>query len=229
MNSRVSLRLAFSIAAILVGFTSYAHAGPPLICHVIEIGQAKSLPLIDWNQRGSAGYDPKNLTRDTLAILDSNPPVLVRMETLRRAAIYARQDAPAAKELLTRLHARSADSDAAGHSNALAWFDVGYLAETYKQWFGKGEPNPAAGLDGYGWVKKAIRLRGQDLHGDDPEMEFAAALITLQGPESYRQDHAKKAMAGAKNDPLLAKNLASGFHSQTIAELLTSAPAGGEK
>ena len=34
----------------------------------------------------------KNLTRDTLAILDSNTPVLVRMETLRRATIYARQN-----------------------------------------------------------------------------------------------------------------------------------------
>jgi hypothetical protein len=36
---------------------------------------------------------------------------------------------------------------------------------------GKGEPNPASGIDGYGWVKKAIGLRGPD----DLEMEFAAA------------------------------------------------------
>ncbi len=43
----------------------------------------------------------------TLAILDSNPAVLVRMETLRRATLYARQDPPSAKELLTRLRARA--------------------------------------------------------------------------------------------------------------------------
>ena len=82
MNSPVFPRLAISIAAILVGFTTYAQAGPPLICHPIEIGQAKSLAWIDWNQKGSGGYDLKNLTRETLAILDSKTSVLVRMETL---------------------------------------------------------------------------------------------------------------------------------------------------
>ena len=220
MNSPVFARLAFSIVAIVFGLTTFAHAGPPLICHVIEIGQAKSLPMVDpW--KGNAGYDLKNLTRDTLAILDSSTPVLVRMETLRRATIYARQDPPVAKELLTGLYARAANSDAAGHPDALAWFDAGYLIEAYKQWIGKGEPNPAAGLDGYGLIKKAIGSRGQD-----PEMEFAAALVTLTGPESDHQDHARKAMAGAKNDPLLAQNLAANFNRQTIAELLTNPPAG---
>jgi len=221
MNSRAFPRLAISIAIVLVGFTSYAQAGPPLICHPIEIGQAKSLPWIDWNQKGTGGYDLKNLTRDTLAILDSSAPVLLRMETLRRATIYARQDPQVAKELLTRLQARAATSTDSGLSEALAWFDVGYLIETYQQWIGKAEPNPAAGLDGYAWVKKAVRLRGQD-----PEMEFAAALITLTGPESDHREHARKAVAGAGNDPLLAQNLASDFHSQTVSELLTKAPTG---
>ncbi len=221
MNSHAFPRLAISIAVVLVGFTSYAQAGPPLICHPIEIGQAKSLPWIDWNQKGTGGYDLKNLTRDTLAILDSSAPVLLRMETLRRATIYARQDPQVAKELLTRLQARAANATDSGLSEALARFDVGYLIETYQQWIGKAEPNPAAGLDGYAWVKKAVRLRGQD-----PEMEFAAALITLTGPESDHREHARKAMAGASNDPLLAQNLASDFHSQTISELLTKAPTG---
>ena len=221
MNSHAFPRLAISIAVVLVGFTTYAQAGPPLICHPIEIGQAKSLPWIDWNQKGTGGYDLKNLTRDTLAILDSSAPVLLRMETLRRATIYARQDPQVAKELLTRLQARAATSTDSGLSEALAWFDVGYLIETYQQWIGKAEPNPAAGLDGYAWVKKAVRLRGQD-----PEMEFAAALVTLTGPESDHREHARKAMAGAGNDPLLAQNLASDFHSQTVSELLTKAPTG---
>jgi len=221
MNSHAVSRLAISIVAVLLGFTTFAQAGPPLICHPIEIGPAKSLPWVDWTHKGSTDYDLKNLTRDTLAILDSNAPVLVRMETLRRATIYARQDPQAAKELITRLQARAANSDAAGHSDALAWFDVGYLSEAYKQWMGKGEPNPAAGLDGYNWVRKAISLRGSD-----PEMEFAAALITLSGPQGAHQDHVRKAMAGAKNDTLLAQNLASNFNRQTISELLVTAPTG---
>src|SRR5437879_5731584 len=218
MNSPVFPRLAISIAAILVGFTTYAQAGPPLICHPIEIGQAKSLAWIDWNQKGSGGYDLKNLTRETLAILDSKTSVLVRMETLRRATIYARHDPQVAKELLTRLHERAANSDAAGYSEALAWFDVGYLAETYKQWMGQGEPNPASGLDGYGWVKRAISLRGQD-----PQMEFAAALITVGGLEEDHQEHLQKATRGATIDPLLARNLATHFmvnKGKTASEML---------
>jgi hypothetical protein len=214
MNSRAFSRLAITVAAIVVGFTTYAQAGPPLICHRIEIGQATSLPLIDWNRKDTGGYDLKNLTRDTLAILESKTSVLVRMETLRRATIYARHDPQVAKELLTRLHARAANSDSTGHSDALAWFDVGYLAEAYKQRIGKAVPNPAAGLDGYVWIKKAISLRGED-----PEMEFAAALVTLSGPESDHREHARKAIAGAKNDPLLAQNLSSEFHGRIISEL----------
>src|SRR2546429_8323872 len=92
MNSRLFRHLLISIVAILLGFTTTAFAGPPLICHPIEIGQAKSLPLIDWNQKGTGSYDLKNLSRDTLAILNPSTPVLVRMETLRRATLYARQD-----------------------------------------------------------------------------------------------------------------------------------------
>jgi len=224
MNSRISWRLAIIVVAILMGFTASAQAGPPLICHPFQIGPAKSLPWVDWNQKRSNGYDLKNLTRDTQAILGSNTPVLVRMETLRRATLYARLDQQVAKELLTRLYARATNSDAAGHSDALAWFDVGYLVETYGQWLPQGDSNPASGLEGYSWVKKALSLRGQD-----PEMEFAAALITLAGPEADHQDHVRKAIAGAKNDPLLAQNLASNFNRQTISELLANTLAGGLK
>ena len=221
MNSHAFSNLAISIVAVLLGFTTFAQAGPALICHPIEIGQAQSLPWVEWNHRGSTGYDLKNLTRDTLAILDSNASVLVRMETLRRATIYARQDSEVAKELITRLQARAANSEAAGQPDALAWFDAGYLAEAYKQWLGNGRPNPASGLDGYSLVQKAISLRGPD-----PEMEFAAALITLSGPDRAHRDHVQKAMAGAKFDPLLAQNLASSFNHETISELLVAAPAG---
>src|ERR1700723_3808405 len=165
MNSTSISRLTISIAAVVLGFSTIALAGSPLVCHAIAIGPAKTLPWVDPNyHKGDGSYDLKNLVADTLAILDSNPSVLVRMETLRRATIYARQDPQVAKELLTRLYARATDSDA-GSPGALAWFDAGYLTEAYKQWLGKREPNPASSLDGYGWVRKAISLRGSD-----PEM-----------------------------------------------------------
>jgi hypothetical protein len=223
MKSRLFPHTVIGMTAILLGFTTSVKAGPPLICHPIDIGQAKTLPQVDWNRIGNGGYDLKNLTRDTLAILDSSTPVLVRMETLRRATLYARQDPQVAKELLTRLQARAADSKAAGHRDALASFDFGYLVETYKEWVGQNQPNPARGVDGYGWVKKAISLRGSD-----PEMEFAAALITLSGPEKDHRKHLQKAMAGAKSDPLLARNLDSTFNGRTMSALLTRSPASGK-
>lgn len=218
MKSRFSIRLVTSILLLLALITPVL-AGPPLICHRLEIGKAKSLPWIgnSWNLTGNENYDTRNLVRDTLAILDSNPPVIVRMETLRRATLYARNDAQAAKELLTRLHARTESKQ----PDALAWFDLGYLAATYGQWLPKSENNPAAGLDAYALVRKAIGLRG-----GDPEMEFAAALITLRGPEKEHVEHTQKAMAGAKGDPLLAQNLSLQFlgEKQTVAETLTSKP-----
>jgi len=223
-----SPRFAIVLVAAVLCFASIAQAGPPLICHTIEIGQAKSLPWIghNWNLSGSENYDTKNLARDTLDILGPDTPVLVRMETLRRATLYARQDPLAAKELLAKLHARATSAGSSGHTDALAWFDVGYLAETYKQWIGqswmrvsKDEQNPAAGVDGYALVKRAIGLRGSD-----PQMEFAAALITLSGPQEEHRQHSLKAIAGAKTDALLAQNLATHFNgpqSQTVSEMLT--------
>jgi len=165
-----SLGLFVAMIATSLLLATVAQAGPPLICHTIEIGQAKSLPWNghNWNLSGGESYDTKNLVRDTLEILVPDTPILVRMETLRRATLYARKDPVAAKELLARLHARATSAESSGHPEALAWFDVGYLAETYKQWIGQNLPhitdgmrmdaNPAAGVDGYAFVKKAVAL-----------------------------------------------------------------------
>src|SRR6267154_2922215 len=230
-----SSRVFVVLLATLLCLATVAQAGPPLICHTIEIGQAKSLPWIshNWNLSGGETYDTKNLVRDTLDILAPDTPVLVRMETLRRATLYARKDPVVAKELLARLHARATSAESSGRPDGLAWFDVGYLAETFKQWIGQNLPhmtdgmrmdaNPAAGVDGYALVKKALALRGAALHGDDPQMEFAAALITLSGPQAEHREHTQKAVGGAKTDSLLAQNLATRFagpKTETMSQLL---------
>ncbi len=219
-----SPRFAQRVGLVVLILAGSALAGPPLICHRFDIGDAKSLPWIgsSWNISGNQSYDTGNLARDTMALLDANAAVIVRMETLRRATLYAQQDPRAAKELLTRLHAR-----ATAGRDALALFDLGYLAETYHQWL-KGQ-DPAAGLDGYDFVKKALALRG-----NDAEMEFAAALIALRGPHKDQMEHSQRAIAGAKADALLAHNLASRFlgdEKQTVAEVLTRKTnfAGGEQ
>lgn len=218
-----SFQFALAVCAILVAFQPNAEAGPPLTCHPFDIGAAKSLPWTGdgWNLSGKSDYDLGRLVEDTQALLTPGVPVIVRMETLRRAALYARKDQRIAKELLARLRARAQDAEAKGRPDALAWFDLGYLVETYKQvnlTFKKlpsgsyepaFQPNAAAGLDGYAWVQKAITLRGQD-----PEMEFAAALITAYPRQKSHDEHLQRAIAGATDSSLLAINLHSHFGAQ---------------
>jgi hypothetical protein len=228
-----SIRFLVSIVALVLGLSAAAQAGPPLICHPIQIGEAKSLPWTADGWSGAASYNVKNLVPDTLAILVANTPVLVRMETLRRATIYARTDPQVAKELLTVLYQRANDRQTSSRSSALAWFDAGYLVACYRQWIGQNlphmtdglrlDPNPAEGLDGYAWVTKAISLQRSDL-----EMEFAAALITLGAPQKDFQAHARKAVDGAERDRLLAQNLSNRFAAHTgdtLAEVFSKVTA----
>jgi hypothetical protein len=224
MKFKIS-QIAITLLLATFFFASSALAGPPLVCHPFDIGNAKSLPWIstNWNLTGGESYDTKNLATDTIAILDSDSTVIVHMETLRRATLYAGTDHLLAKRLLLKLIARANSSGSTNSATALANFDAGYLAETYKQyqWITKTD-SPANGFDGYALVKKAIQLRGAD-----PQMDFAAALITLNGPAGDHQDYAAKTITGAKNDPLLARNLSAHFHGtqgETMAELISATP-----
>jgi hypothetical protein len=215
-----AFRIALTVFVAMFATLSPAFAGPPLICHAFDIGNAKSLPWVshDWNLNGGENYDTRDLAKDSMTILDASQVTLVHMETLRRATLYARKDAQAAKQLLLMLTARAEAAQNSGHPDALAVFDAGYLAEAYKQWLGEGGQNPANGMDGYALVKKALGFRG-----NDGQMEFAAALVTLSGPARENQEHAQKAMDGAKTDALLARNLNTRFlgaGSQTMAEMI---------
>ena len=208
-----------SIATFLV-LASTVAAGPPLICHPFDIENAKSLPWIshDWNLTGAENYATHDLSADTLAILNSSQVPLIHIETLRRATLYARKDPVAAKQLLLQLVTRAKSAEASSSPEAFALFDAAYLTEAYKQWLGERNENPANGLDGLPWIKRAMQLRP-----NDPQMAFAAALITLRGPEADHRQYAQLATAGAKNDALLKRNLATHFlgaESQTMSELI---------
>lgn len=224
--SGIVCRCAFLLVASSLVLVVPTLAGPPLICHRINIGRAVSLP---WPSDGGGvvgreDYDVSNLVANTLSLLSPGADVLVRMETLRRATIYAQRNPFIAKELLLRLHAR-----AAGNAHdALAAFDFGYLVECYKQaqlarsqgfaaWSHSAWSNPAAHLDGYRLVKSAIRMRGEDA-----EMEFAAALIASMGSRKDCEQHIELAVAGAKDNALLTDNLSSRFGTQTVAQALAA-------
>ena len=183
---------------LMLAATAAAIAGPPAVCQRVEIGNAKSLPWKDvngWNGTVPS-YNIATLTADTLAILAPSAPVPLRMETIRRAAIYAARNEAVAHELTARLVGRIADTEAAGKPDANAWFDAGYYAESLRQigfvyrydmlsqqekanWKVRGDGVVPA-VDGQPWIEKAIRLGGKG-------MEIALAKVT-----EYRQADRKR-------------------------------------
>jgi len=179
-------------------------AGPPLICHPYDIGNAQSLP---WGQgRDAVGFDnpdpnynTRQLSADTLRLLDSSAPVLVRMETMRRASLYGSNDHAAASALLGALKQRATTANA----GALALFDYGYFVETLKQLNWKYKEDLTGGADGYSFVQRAIALQP-----DSAEMHFAAAIMTRYPQRADFTEHARKARA-ATSDGLLAANVRS--------------------
>src|SRR5690242_15899291 len=116
----VKIALSAAAAAGALSITPNALAGPPLLCHPYEIGKAASLPMggVHWKDLRS-GYDLARVEADALALLGPETPVLVRMETLRRAAVYTMDDEAASLGLLRRLQARAKQPNGGGAGEAL--------------------------------------------------------------------------------------------------------------
>jgi hypothetical protein len=211
MKNASPFRSALAVLCLLV-LPASAFAGPPLICHPYAIGSAKSLPGGNKDHFGlSASYDRTNLVGDTLALLTPETPVIVRMETLRRAALYATNEMHAWRKntaygeaertvalgLLAKLRERTQDKTL---PQDLALFDVGFYAETLRQT----RLDPA--LDGYALLDKVAGLRPTDA-----DVQFALALASVWPQRQEHAAHLAQANAGAKPGTLLAANLRSHF------------------
>ncbi|HEY0944639.1 MAG TPA: hypothetical protein VGD81_05205 [Opitutaceae bacterium] len=220
MSSSHPIRRIAARALFVAGlFTSNAvFAGPPLICNPFEAGESVGLPA--GNPRdfhgASRSYDRTRVVGDALAALTPDRPVIVRMETLRRAAVYATNgmegldhnrgysadDRRLALRLLEKLRARITAATATDDARALALFDVGFFSECLRQ------ARLIDRTDGYDLLVKADRLRG-----GDPEIQFALALaLAGNSPRPPEQaEHLRLARSGARDGSLLAANLASHF------------------
>ena len=128
--NRSLVAAAFAAVTLAAG---PAVAGPPFICHAFELSGNPSLP---WGNVTAAGwnnpdptYDITRLSADVPKLLASTTPVSARMETLRRATIYASRDKAVAASLLQALEARAE----ANKTDANALFDAGFLTEAYRQ------------------------------------------------------------------------------------------------
>jgi hypothetical protein len=201
---RSSFRAAFFLVIAALA-TPLVHAGgTPLVCHPYQIGAARSLPAGHDFHGCTKTYDRKNLVPDTLALLTPDAPILVRMETLRRAALYAvaeklnwtdyqDYDAKRAEALLAQLRTRA--DTAKGPALALALFDLGFFSETLRQGI-------SAPLDGYATMVKAAELRG-----GDPAIEFALALSASRPRRDVYREHFSRARTNLQPGSLLAANL----------------------
>ncbi len=208
MNNKSQLfssLVAIFISLIILNLSSDVQAGPPILCHPINIGNANSLPTGNGPFGYDRNYNRKNLLDDALRLLNSDMPVLVRMETLRRATLYvtrnlkgsySNEDKALAFELLSHLMIRSTEAHN-NNSNKKALFDAGYLMQCYR------EAGLLNGNKGYDWVQKANHLSG-----GNPEMEFALALMTKKNIIKIRKNkHLRMAKTGSEEGSLLALNL----------------------
>ena len=80
------------------------HCAP--LCRSFAIGDARSLPWGTAWWQGRPDYNLANLVSDTEALLVPSTPVVVRMETIRRASLYASRDRTVAERLLSTLMTR---------------------------------------------------------------------------------------------------------------------------
>jgi hypothetical protein len=128
MTRRIRSVSIAAIALVAVLLPRSVLAGPPLLCFPFDIGSARSLPMRhgNWHETDTS-YDVSHLVADTLAILAPSAPLPLRMETIRRATIYATTNPTVAADLMNELKKRS---DAMA---PLAAFDYGYLVEAFRE------------------------------------------------------------------------------------------------
>lgn len=209
MTFAIPSRRVAAIVVVCAAIARPAVAGPPLVVHPYNIGEAQSLP---WSGReGRTDYDRSRVVDDTIEILKASPSVIVHAETLRRAVIYARQDTERLSLLISKLTERAAATEQSPRPDPLVLLDLGYVIEAVREMdllndmaFARA-PNASqlvAGKDGYVFAVKAVSLRP-----DDAAMHFAASLLAAgQHPREVAR-HQQIARQGRSPDPLVAKNL----------------------
>lgn len=189
--------------------------GPPLVCFPFDIGTARSLP---WSAEGGAfdgdpKYSGESLVRDTIAILEESRDVLVHMETLRQACIYASRfdgrpvkgaaggskgrPSLTADRLIVKILDRSLRTLAKEPRSELAWLDAGYV-------LGASEKLGTS----HGCEELTYLRNARDAAPADAAVQFALAAAILDSPEREGwQAEFRSALTRAPEGSLVRKNL----------------------
>ena len=197
-------RQALALVASMVMLSWPAMAGPPLLCFPYEIGSAKSLPWGKDAFKKSESYDASKVIDDAVALLKEEKSTLVRMETIRRAALYIERDSGRAHVLVTKLHGVAKELEEAGKASAAAWFDCGFAAATLSQngCHVKGLPVSEKGPAGSVQIKKALGMTP-----NDAAMHFGAALVLMDGERDASNKHMKRALELVEAGSDLARSM----------------------
>ncbi|MCG3124669.1 MAG: hypothetical protein GIKADHBN_03144 [Phycisphaerales bacterium] len=204
--------------------------GPPMICHEILIGKARSLPWDGGRGGSSSSYNIEKLPSEAAALLAAEPSAIVRMETLRRAAVYLSHDESdrahaLAWEFIGRRAGAVLSGEASGKIDPQAWFDVAYFIGCLNQ-VGLGKIvtlGEADGIPGYRFMLKAIEEaeKSQLNAGMLAQMHFGAAVMShpAMRHKNYQyaigtvndvyDRHVLAALKSSKDDQLLETNLSA--------------------
>lgn len=180
-----STSFALALAFVASVAATPAVAGPPLLCGPFDTASAPSLPWGEGWRDARADFPLETLAERTLELLGAEVPLSARMETLRRAAIYAARDGAVLRAVMRGLDGRVHTADDLA-TLRLALFDSGYFLETLQDI----ERLQGYDMPGIGAVDREVLralLRQPDgseriaqalaLHPDDGGMRFAAALV----------------------------------------------------
>jgi hypothetical protein len=180
----------------------------------LDIGPAASLPW--WSSTNFIGisddYDFHRVVADTEGLLATPMPTIVRMETLRRATVYASRDRRVAEQLVAFVSGRITSVQRPGYPDAMALFDAGYVIEVLKELeqFAPGSKifwardRAIVGLT-RPYDSRALIAQSAALRPNDGAIQLALALLL---PANDAEPHLRRAQASAANDELLANNLA---------------------
>jgi hypothetical protein len=195
-----------------------ARRGPPLLCHPFAIGDAATLPVVDEQGRIVPTDDAGRLVGRAVGLLDEGDHVLAHLETLRRAVLALTADAgPEAvgpdllvAALTARVQATAAREDAAAQGGwtpsaattrrgALTRLDLAVALEALSE---AGFPRAAPG------AVRARLDRALAVLSGDGAARLAASLVAFgQGEQDLAWPHLQAALAAARDDPLLERNV----------------------
>ena len=201
MSTRLTRALAVSLLALA---PAVAHAGPPLLCFPMETGGAPSLPWARHGlERARPDYDRSRLAADTSRCwgrpLPSLPgwrpcvePCCTRRRTPPPPRSSSRRCAIAPPAVATPPPPRSPASTSVTRSRRRS------RCATCRREARRSARPPSAGEDGLALIREAIAARGSD-----PEMEYAAALVTAsQTPRRVSDEHLSAPLRARPPAPL---------------------------